>query len=333
MVAALVVAVVGAAAAGVEHSNPYRVQAMTKGTLFAVLLVATAQTACAQQEQGFATPEAAVEALAQAAAANDQARLDELFGPDYGSFRQSQQADPALAQLRFRQFNAGLQEFKALVPQGDDRYVLFVGSHAWPFAIPIVRSGKLWRFDGATGVEELRNRLVGANELNAIAVLDTIAGAQREYALDDHDGDGALEYAMRVVSTPGQQDGLYWDVDPDDPDAAVPAPLDLLKTVADAVLGERTEGSPFLGYYFRMLYSQGPNAAGGAYEYRINGQMVAGFALIAWPAQYGETGVMTFILNQDHVVYERDLGEDTAAIVGSISSFDPGEGWTPVDDG
>ena len=305
---------------------------MTKRAVFAVLLVATVQAACAQQEQGFATPEAAVEALAQAAEANDQAKLDELFGPDYGSFRQAQQADPALAELRFRQFTTRLREFHALVPEGDDAYRLVVGSYAWPFSIPIVRVGKVWRFDGAAGVEELRNRMVGANELNAIAVLDAIASAEREYALADHDGDGVLEYAMRVLSTPGQQDGLYWEVDAEDPDASLPAPLDLLKTVADAVLGERAAGSPFLGYYFRMLYSQGPNAPAGAYEYRINGHMVAGFALIAWPAQYGETGVMTFILNQDHVVYERDLGADTAAIVGSISSFDPGEGWTPVDD-
>jgi hypothetical protein len=299
---------------------------------FAVVLAAVTQTAVAQRE--FRTPEAAVEALAQAAEANDQARLDELFGPDYRAFRQTQQVDAALAQLRFRQFAARVREFQALVPQGSDRYTLFVGADAWPFSIPIVRAaGRSWRFDGAAGVEELRNRIVGANELNAIAVLDAIAGAQREYILADHDGDGVLEYAMRIMSTPGQQDGLYWEIDADDPGAALAAPLDLLKTVAEAVLGERPEGSPFLAYYFRMLYAPGPNAPAGAYEYRVNGHMVGGFALIAWPAQYGQTGVMTFILNQDHVVYERDLGPDTAATVGSIAAFDPGEGWTPVDDG
>jgi Protein of unknown function (DUF2950) len=304
---------------------------MIKGTLLAVLLAAVAHAALAQQE--FKTPEAAVAALREAVAANDQARLDVLFGPDYGSLRRSQQADPALAELRFQRFAARLREFRSLVPQGGDRYTLVVGADAWPLPIPIVRAGRVWHFDGAAGAEEMRNRIVGANELNAIAVLDAIAIAQREYALDDHDGDGVLEYAMRVISTPGQQDGLYWDIDTDDADAVLPAPLDLLKTVADAVLGEREVGAPFLGYYFRMLYSQGPNAPAGAYEYRINGHMVGGFAMIAWPAQYGETGVMTFMLNQDHVVYERDLGEDTAATVGSIATFDPAEGWTPVDDG
>ena len=301
---------------------------MIKGTCFAIALAAAAQVALAQQE--FATPEAAVDALAQAARAHDRARLDELFGPEYRSFSQGQQADPALAQLRFRAFSEALQEFRSLIPRGENGYTLVVGAEAWPFSVPIVQSGKLWRFDGAAGVEELHNRIVGANELNAIAALDAIAFAQREYALEDHDGDGVLEYAMRVYSTPGQRDGLYWE----GADAAeAPAPLDLLKTLADAVLGERSEGSPFLGYYFRMLYSQGPNAAAGAYDYRINGHMVAGFAMIAWPAQYGETGVMTFMLNQDHVILQNDLGENTAEIVGSIASFDPTPDWSAVDDG
>jgi len=302
---------------------------MIKNIVLAMLLAASAQ-ALAQQE--FATPQAAFDALTEAAQANNHARLDELFGPEYGSFRQAQQADAALAGLRFRQFTARLREFHSLVREGDDRYGLFVGADAWPFPIPIVRAGRTWHFDGAAGVEEMRNRIVGANELNAIAVLDVIAAAQREYALADHDGDGVLEYVARVLSTPGQQDGLVWEVDAGDPSAVLPGPLDLLKTVSDAVLGERDAGTPFLGYYFRMLYSQGPNAPAGAYEYRVNGHMVGGFALIAWPAQYGETGVMTFMLNQDHVIYERDLGAGTAATVGSISSFDPGEGWTPVDD-
>jgi hypothetical protein len=302
---------------------------MIKQTLLATLVAVAASVALAQQE--FGTSDAAVAALAEVVAANDQVRLDQLFGPAYASFRQGQQADLALAQARFREFSAALAEFKSLEPAGENRYTLVIGAYAWPFAIPLVRSGSRWHFDGVAGVEELRNRIVGANEVNAIAVLDTIALAQREYALEDHDGDGVLEYAMRIISTPGQQDGLYWEIEDEDPDA-VPAPLDLLKFVADAILGERVEGTPFLGYYFRMLYSQGSNAPAGSFEYRVNGHMVHGFAMIAWPAQYDETGVMTFIVNQDHVIYERDLGEGTAAIVGSIASFDPGDGWRPVAD-
>ena len=301
---------------------------MIKQALLALALAAGARGALAQQE--FRTPQAAVDALVQAARAHDVDRLDALFGPEYAAFRRSQQVDPALAELRFRQFTRRIEEFRSLAALDQDRYTLFVGADAWPLSMPIVRSGRTWRFDGAAGVEEMRNRVIGANELNAIAVLDTIAVAQREYELADHDGDGVLEYAARVLSTPGQRDGLYWEVSADDPFEI--APLDLLKTVADAVLGERAEGAPFLGYYFRMLYAQGPNAPAGAYEYRVNGHMIGGFALIAWPAQYGETGVMTFIVNQDHVIYERDLGAGTAAAVGSIATFDPGEGWAPVVD-
>jgi len=302
---------------------------MIEQTVAGILFLALASVAPAQQ--AFPTSDAAVAELADAAAASDQPRLDRLFGPTYAEFRQGQQADPALAQARFREFSAAFARFHALIPDGTDRYTLVVGADAWPFAIPLVRSGNRWSFDGAAGVEELRNRLVGANEVNAIAVLDTLAAAQHEYALTDHDGDGVLEYAMRVLSTPGNEDGLYWEIDGEDPDA-VPAPLDLLKRAADAVLGERAAGTPFLGYYYRPLFAQGPNAPAGAYEYRVNGHMVHGFAMIAWPAQYGETGVMTFIINQDHVIYERDLGEGTAATVGSITSFDPGEGWVPVAD-
>ena len=303
---------------------------MSKSVLFAVLLVALVPAARAQQD--FATPEAAVDALARAVEAGDQARLEALFGPEYAAFRRSQAVDSALAELRFDRFTAAFREFHSLVAQDQDVYTLVVGAYAWPFSIPIVRTSGRWRFDGVAGIEELRNRVVGANELNAIAVLDAIAAAQREYALSDHDDDGVLEYASRVLSTPGRQDGLYWELDADDPGASSPAPLDLLKTVADAVLGERAEGTPFLGYYFRMLFSQGSNAPAGAYDYRINGHMVAGFAMIAWPAQYGETGIMSFIMSQDHVIYERDLGENTASVVGSIASFDPETGWIPVDD-
>lgn len=301
---------------------------MMKRTLLALALTAATEGALAQQD--FRTPQAAVDALVQAAEAHDLARLDTLFGPEYAAFRRAQGVDPALAELRFQQFTNRIEEFRSLAALDQDHYTLFVGADAWPFSMPIVRSGRVWRFDGAAGVEEMRNRMVGANELNAIAVLDTISAAQREYELVDHDGDGVLEFASRVLSTPGQRDGLYWDVSPDDPFDI--APLDLLKTVADAVLGERPEGSPFLGYYFRMLYAQGANAPAGAYEYRINGHMVGGFALVAWPAQYGETGVMTFIVNQDHVIYERDLGAGTPAAVGAISVFDPGDGWVPVVD-
>ena len=138
-----------------------------------------------------------------------------------------------------------------------------------------------------------------------------------------------LEFAARVISTPGTRDGLYWEPEGDQ---GVPSPLDVLKRLSDAVLGEREEGAPFLGYYFRLLHGQGEYAASGAFDYDINGHRLGGFAMLAWPAEYGETGVMSFLINQDHVVYERDLGEESAVVVESIELFDPGPGWSAVGD-
>ena len=181
---------------------------MIKQMVAAALLVSVATVASGQQQ--FSNSDAAIAELAAAAASGDQPRLDRLFGPTYAEFRQGQQADPALAQARFREFSAAFTRFHALIPDSTDRYTLVVGADAWPFAIPLVRSRNRWSFDGVAGVEELRYRLVGANEVIAIAVLDTLAAAQHEYATADHDGDGVLEYAMRVVSTPGNEDGLYW---------------------------------------------------------------------------------------------------------------------------
>jgi hypothetical protein len=299
-----------------------------KYTTLLVLLTSAAPLAA---EITFGTPEAAVEALKEAVAERDPERFDALFGPDYRAFAAGQAADPALATARMERMHVALQQFVNLEREADDRYVLIIGAMGWPFPIPIVGVGERWQFDGEAGVEELRNRLVGANELNAIALLDAYVGAQQSYALDDYDGDGVVEYAQRVASSPGARDGLYWDVADDDPDA-VESPLADLKAFADAVLGERSEGEPLLGYHFRVLVGQGPHASAGAYDYVVNGHMVGGFAMIAWPADYGDTGIMTFIVNRDGIVYQRDFGEDTATHAAVITTFDPDEDWTVVDD-
>lgn len=306
--------------------NP-RIPSM-KTCLLTVLLAAGLP---AFAETQFPTPEAAVEALVKAVAARDQAQLADLFGPDYQEFSSGQQSDPALAHARMDRFEAALKQFRSLDRESDDRYSLVVGAMGWPFPIPIIRAGDRWQFDGKEGVEELRNRVIGANELNAIAVLDAYVAAQRAYSFDDFDGDGVVEYAQRVTSTPGQRDGLYWEIEEDDPEA-VESPLGPLRELGDAVLGEREVGAPLLGYNFRVLSAQGPNAKAGAYDYRINGHMVGGFAMIAWPANYGETGIMSFIVNQDGVIYQHDFGEETAAAADTVTKFDPGEGWAEVDD-
>lgn len=278
----------------------------------------------------YPTPQAVVDALATAVSQRDSDAFEALLGPDYRAFSAGQQSDPALARVRMARFEQAMKEFRSLTQESDDRYSLIVGAEGWPFPVPIVRSADGWRFDGAAGVEELRNRLVGANELNAIAALDAYTMAQRQYALSDHDGDGVLEYAQRVRSTPGTQDGLYWEVS-DDEDGEI-SPLDTLIGLADAVLGERPADAPFLGYRFRVLFAQTEHAKAGAYDYRVNGHMVGGFAMIAWPADYGDTGVMTFIVNRDGIIYQRDFGEATEAAVQRIEKFDPDEAWTAVVD-
>ena len=294
-----------------------------------VVLALLAGPSFAQEK--FRTPEAAVDALAKAAAATDRTKIRQLLGPDYTAFAEGQEeADASLAKSRMLAFNAALKEFKTLSVDGDDRRTLIVGAQGWPFPIPIVRTGGSWIFDGKAGVEELRNRLVGANEINAISVLAYYVTAQREYADDDMDGDGAVEYAQKLASSPGKHDGLYWE-DPDDPDG-VKSPLGPLVAIAEAAVGEHKQGEPFLGYRYRILTGQGAAAKAGAFDYVINGHMVAGFAAIAWPAAYGDSGVMSFIVNQDGLIYQRDLGQDTENAVAKITKFDPGDSWTVVDD-
>jgi hypothetical protein len=302
---------------------------MTTRTKLALALLLAAPLA--QAEEKFATPEAAADALVKAFEAKDQPRLDRLLGPDYRAFHEGQMADAALAASRRDRFVAAYREFHRWAPAGDDKRVLYVGAEGWPVPIPLVRKGGRWAFDGRAGVEELRNRIVGENELNAIAALDYYGAAQRAYSADDHDGDGALEYAQRFTSGAGKRDGLHWEDDADDPEG-LESPLGPLLALAELAMGERGSGAPFLGYRFRILTAQGPAGKAGAYDYVVNGHMVAGYAAVAWPADYGDTGVMTFMVNQDGVVYEHDLGEKTADAVAAITRFDPGDGWVAVDD-
>ena len=304
---------------------------MKTNTLVLALMLALASAPALAQQKRFATPEEAVDAMVKAAEKSDFHALEQLFGPEYAEFHRGQDADLALAENRRERFKEALKEFRSLSVAGTDKRVLHVGSEGWPFPIPIVKKGNRWQFDGAAGVEELRNRIVGANELNAIATLDAYSVGQRLYGLDDHDGDGVLEYAQRLESTAGTHDGLYWESDVEDPDA-VHSPLGPLVALAELALGEREPGDPFLGYNFRILTSQGAGAKAGAYDYLVNGHMVGGYAAVAWPADYGETGVKTFLVNQDGMVYEKDLGDDTPTAVAAIKRFDIGEGWAVVDD-
>ena len=275
----------------------------------------------AADQRSFPTPEAAVDALAAALKANDEPALLQLFGAKYQSLLSTGSASDDAG--RRAQASAWIAAFRALEESGPDRRVLLVGEKAWPFPIPIVREGGSWRFATELGADEILNRRVGRNERNALYVLQQYVDAQRQYASRDRNGDGVLQYAGRLGSSPGKFDGLYWPAGRNEEQS----PFGPLIAESASYLAGHTKGDAYHGYHFRILSRQGPAAAGGAYSYVINGRMVAGFAMVAYPAQYGESGVMTFIVNQNGTIFEKDLGPGTPGIAQKMTAFDPGPGW------
>lgn len=279
----------------------------------------------APTQKTFATPEAAAAALADAARSGSQKRLRALFGPAGNRLGNN---DPVLARAERKTFVDAYNEKHSIALSGDARATLVVGSNDWPFPVPLVKSGKGWYFDTAAGAEEIINRRIGRNELHAIQTLLAIVDAQREYAAEDRDGDGLRDYAQKFASAPGKRDGLYWPAVPGE----APSPLGTL--VAAAVEAGYTPGSgaprPYWGYYFRILTEQGASARGGAYSYLAGANLIGGFAVIAYPAEYGESGVKSFLVNHDGIVFEKDLGADTHAVAAATRQFDPDASWKEV---
>ena len=206
---------------------------------------------------------------------------------------------------------------------------LTIGNEDFPFAFPLVQSGEQWRFDTASGKEELLARRIGGNELSSIRVLQAIVDAEQEYASEDRAGDGVPAYAQRIVSRPDKRDGLYWPAKAGEPQS----PLGVLAAQAAGEGYKQREQSPtpYHGYLYRMLKGQGKNAGSGAFDYVVHGRGIAGFAVVAYPAKYGNSGIMTFIVNQDGKIYQADLGPETKAKAEGMQRFDPGKGWTAVD--
>jgi hypothetical protein len=293
--------------------------------LLLVLALALPLGAAAVQ-QTFDTPDAAVDALMAALKADSDAQLLLIFGDEYKHLVVPD--DRAAASATRAKIYASMQTLRVLRDVGPDRRVLLIGAEAWPMPIPIVRSGDRWRFASELGEDELINRRIGANELNAIYVLRAFVDAQRAYAAVDRDGDGVRQYAQKLASTPGKRDGLYWTADA--AKGEEPSPFGPLIAESAAYLKGHGPGDPYRGYRFRILTRQGTHAAGGAYNYLINGRLIGGFAMVAYPAEWGETGVMSFIVNHNGRVFEKDLGKDSAAIGARMSSFDPGPGWKEV---
>jgi hypothetical protein len=221
-------------------------------------------------------------------------------------------------------------EQKTRLEQSAGKVILHAGNEEWPFAIPIVKKDALWRFDLKQGREEILARRIGRNELSAIQFCLAYVDAQREYALKDRDTDGLLEYAQKFRSDTGKKNGLYWDVKAGE----VQSPLGPLAAVAQkqGYSTKREKPEPYLGYYYRILKAQGKEALGGAYDYVVKGKMIGGFALVAYPAKYASSGVMSFIVNQDGVVYEKDLGRNTEKSVQAMKLFNPDSSWKKVEE-
>ena len=298
----------------------------------ALLLGTTALTTCAiaatpaidqyigEAPPGFADPAAAVAAFTAALVANDFDGLAKLLGLNGAKLKDAEGIKDRFADIR-----EAAAELVALEGEGDQR-LLNLGDEVWPFPFPLRKGadGK-WSFDTKAGIEEVINRRIGENELTAIETAHAYVDAQRDYAADDHDRDGVLEYAQKLVSNEGKTDGLYWPAEQGDGDSPA-GPF-----VSEAEL-RKAKSQGYFGYRFRILHQQGSNVAGGQYDYVINGNMIAGFALIVWPVRYGETGVKTFTVNHAGIVYEKDLGPDTEALVGKISRFNPDKGWAIAKD-
>jgi hypothetical protein len=223
---------------------------------------------------------------------------------------------------------AAMQALRLFQSPTPERRVLVIGVEAWPMPIPLVRTGDRWRFATEEGADEIVNRRVGGNERSAIHVLRAYVDAQREYAAKDRDGDGVLQYAQKLASAAGKHDGLYWRADATKGEEE--SPFGPLIAASAAYLKGHAADDAYRGYHFRILSRQGKDAPGGAYSYVINGRMIAGFAMVAYPAEWGTSGVMTFIVSHNGKVYQKDLGKNSADIAAKMTTFDPGAGWKEV---
>jgi hypothetical protein len=294
--------------------------------LFVVVMFQGTALAAKPTQKTFETPEAAVEALVKALRDHSEKELVVIFGP--GSEKLISSGDKVDDRERREEFVRLYGEANRLEPAGDNKRIVHVGKNDWPFPIPIVKTADRWRFDTKQGREEILNRRIGENELDTIQTCLAVVDAQREYAALDRDGDGLLAYAQKFYSTRGKTDGLYWEVKPGDK----PSPMGPLVAKAQGE-GYVTGGkpAPYNGYFYRILNAQGKSAKGGAYSYLVKGKMVGGFAVVAYPATYAVSGVKTFIVNHDGVVYQKDLGPKTGKLAKNMKTYDPDKTWEKVE--
>ena len=280
------------------------------------------------EQKSFETPDEALKAVVEDLKSSNLSDLVKVFGPSFEPILNS--GDPVADQNARERFVAVAEDSYHFDGSGDT-LTLVIGKDDWPFPIPLKKVGDRWRFDTAAGKEEILDRRIGENELSTIQTMLAYMDAQGDYAELQRQRSGTPEYAQRILSNPGKMDGLYWPSQEGEPQS----PLGPLVAAARAVGYRRSanaeEPSPYHGYFFKVLTGQGPNAPGGAVDYIVNGRMIGGFGLVAWPARYGDSGVMTFMVNHDGVVYQKNLGPQTAKIAPQISRFDPDSTWQKVE--
>lgn len=300
--------------------NMIKLNRLLASILLGSALALPAPAVLAGGQQSFATPEAAMEAFGTAVIDSDEAALRAMFG---ANFRQL--IPPVGAERRYEFIEAWAKSHK-IEPDGDGRARIAAGQKGWTLPIPLEKTASGWRFDMKAGMDEIAVREIGRNELSAIQVVKAYADAQREYIARDRNGDGVPEYAQKIASSAGKMDGLYW------PSKANEEPSPLGRLLADAAAEKGRKPGSYHGYSYRILTAQGPDAAGGARNYIVDGRMTGGFGLIAWPTSYGRSGVMSFMINQDGQVYEKNLGPDTATQAARVKAFNPDATWRKVED-
>jgi len=313
---------------------PYRMLRFFPGVV-AILITIVALGCSSTKEsepagqKSFASPQEAVAALVAAVQDDNDTDLLAILGP--GSEDLTSSGDEVADRNGRVRFLQAYKEKDSLSQEEEGRAVLLVGNNEYPFPIPIVQHGKTWLFDTQAGMEEILNRRIGRNELHTIEVMHAFTDAQREFATLKRNGDSS-EFAQNLASSEGKKDGLYWKAEEGEEESPF-GPM-IARAVEEGYEGRLDQPPPeaFHGYYFKILKGQGEHANGGAFEYVVDGKMILGFALVAYPAKYGTSGIMTFIVNQEGVVYEKDLGEDTETVAAAMTNFDPDDSWSKYEE-
>jgi hypothetical protein len=274
----------------------------------------------------YPTPEAATEAFVAALQAQDRAALLTIFGPESDDLIGTD--DPEQDAEARRNFLAEYATFHQIVPAGEGRVELEIGRTLWAFPVAMTKSDAGWSFDAAGARDEILARRIGMNELDVIELMQKAIAVQAAFRQTDHDGDGVMEFASSILSTPGQRDGLYWEPEEGTPDSPIGAFMAQASADGVNIDGVDQAPEPYLGYFFRILTRQGDAAPGGAYDYMVGGNMVAGHAVLAYPAEPGDSGIMSFMMGENGQIYEANLGEGTLDVAGAIDSFNPSEGWS-----